>query len=638
MQQILFLIVFPLVSALIILCLKTGLVRKMFIFGASAVIAGMSLFLAAKYFFTAQNEYFIRDTEVIDKVLLGIEVFLAGFIILISFKYRKYYIALLSALQTGLILWLELSGRMELEPSYHLFADKLSIIMEVIIAVVGGLICIYSHGYMKDYHEHHKEYKDRRNIFFSLLFVFLSAMFGLVFSNNLIWLYFFWEVTTLCSFLLIKYTQTREAIHNAFRALWMNLLGGLAFAIAIAYCALNLHTVDLDKLVQMGSISSITLLPVILLSLAALTKSAQMPFSKWLLGAMVAPTPSSALLHSATMVKAGVYLLIRLSPALGNNMAGYMVTSIGGFTFLVTSLIAISQTDAKKVLAYSTIANLGLTAACAGIGSPESVWAAIFLIIFHAVSKSLMFLSVGAVENSIGSRDIEDMHGLIIRLPQLTFLMVIGIAGMFLAPFGMLVSKWAALKSFIDSGNLLLVLFLCFGSAATLFYWTKWLGKLVAVLHYSERLPNQVKGSEWVSLIVHAVIMIGLCLAFPIISQHLIQPFLSDLYHVDTPLIIGQGNMNLMVIMLCMIAVLPFALRVLAFNKRNKIVAAYMSGVNYGDDRGFTDSFGHRRSMYLSNWYLDSWFGEKTLLVPSIALSSAAVALMVAIVVGGILR
>ena len=150
---------------------------------------------------------------------------------------------------------------------------------------------------------------------------------------------------------------------------------------------------------------------------------------------MVAPTPTSALLHSSTMVKAGVYLLIRLAPVLAGNISGEMVTLVGGLTFLITSFIAISQSDTKKVLAYSTMSNLGLIVACAGIGTYESIWAAILLLIFHSVSKSLMFLSVGAIEHIIGSRDIEDMHGLIIRLPEMTLIMVIGIAGMFLAPF-----------------------------------------------------------------------------------------------------------------------------------------------------------------------------------------------------------
>ena len=139
----------------------------------------------------------------------------------------------------------------------------------------------------------------------------------------------------------------------------MNLLGGLGFAVAIVYAALVLHVNTLQDLVAMGSGTAVAIIPVILLAFAGLTKSAQLPFSGWLLGAMVAPTPTSALLHSATMVKAGVYLLIRLAPAMCGNLAGTMVTTIGGFTFLATSMLAISQSDGKKLLAYSTVSNLG---------------------------------------------------------------------------------------------------------------------------------------------------------------------------------------------------------------------------------------------------------------------------------------
>ena len=297
--------------------------------------------------------------------------------------------------------------------------------MSLIIGIVGCLICVYAIGYMKDYNRHHLDYKDRRYFFFGMLFLFLGAMMGLIFSSNLIWIYFFWEITSICSFLLIGYNQTDEAMENSFKALWMNLLGGLGFAVAIAYAAISLQVINIQDLVALAVSSDakagLALIPVVFLAFAGLTKSAQLPFSGWLLGAMVAPTPTSALLHSATMVKAGVYLLIRLAPAMEGNLAGLMVTTIGGFTFLVTSMLAISQDDGKKVLAYSTISNLGLITACAGVGMHEAVWAAILLMMFHAVSKSLMFLSVGAVENCTGSRNIEDMHGLIVKLPGLAY-------------------------------------------------------------------------------------------------------------------------------------------------------------------------------------------------------------------------
>ena len=153
-------------------------------------------------------------------------------------------------------------------------------------------------------------------------------------------------------------------------------------------------------------------------------------------------------------------------------------------------MMAIAQNDGKKVLAFSTISNLGLIVACAGIGVEETVWGGVLLMIFHAVSKSMLFQAVGATENCLGSRDIEDMHGLLLRLPKLTYIMGIGIAGMYLAPFGMLISKWVALKAFVDSENVLLVIFIAYGSATTMFYWTKWLSKLTTQHRARQRVKE----------------------------------------------------------------------------------------------------------------------------------------------------
>ncbi|HEX3037600.1 MAG TPA: proton-conducting transporter membrane subunit [Oscillospiraceae bacterium] len=634
MEVIAFLIIFPFVAALITSFMKRqGRTRDTFIYICCALIVAATIYFATNALLSGKTMTFLPETKEINTFILLAEFGLMGLVIYYGFRYKKYYVALLSVVQTGLIGWLELTGR-SAEEGAHIFADRLTIIMSLIVGVVGALICIYAVGYMKDYHNHHTEYKDRRPFFFAMLFVFLGAMFGLIFSGNLTWMYFFWEITSICSFLLIGYNKSTEAMNNSFRALWMNLLGGLGFAVAIVVCSLQFHIATLQSLLGLVG-NKMVIIPVILLAFAGLTKSAQLPFSSWLLGAMVAPTPTSALLHSATMVKAGVYLLLRLAPLLCGNAAGMMVASIGGFTFLATSMLAIAQSDGKKVLAYSTVSNLGLITACAGIGMYEAVWAGVLLMMFHAVSKSLMFLSVGAVENNTGSRNIEDMHGLIVKLPGLAFIMIIGIAGMFLAPFGMLISKWAALKAFVDSNNLLLVIFLIFGSATTLFYWTKWLGKLVVVAHHSERLKSNTKGSEWLSLFSQAALVVGLCVTFPIISINLVEPYLKDTFHMAMNPIISVGNTNIMLMMLCLILILPVAVRLLTFGKKNKIVMSYMSGANVGDDRKFTNSFGKEEKLYLSNWYMEDLFGEKKILKPSLILASAAIIILMIIAIGG---
>ncbi len=635
MEFIMFLIFFPFVVAVLLACINNNRVRRGIVYVCGPIIMVASVAFAVNFLITGDSVTYLKSTEIIDKAMLIGEFLLMGLIIWLSFKYRKYYAALLSIAQTGLLAWLELSGYTEHYNLYHIYCDRLTIVMVLMIGIIGSFICIYAVGYMFDYHKHHVEFKDRRRFFFGMLFVFLGAMFGLVFSSNLIWIYFFWEITSVSSFLLIGYTKTDEAIHNSFNALWMNLLGGLGFAIAIVYCVLQLDIINLQEILV--SNSSLVIIPVMLLAFAGLTKSAQLPFSRWLMGAMVAPTPTSALLHSATMVKAGVYLLIRLAPAMKGTTAGITVALIGGFTFFIASVRAIIHSDGKKILAYSTVSNLGLITACAGVGYDETVWAGIFLMMFHAVSKSLLFQSVGAVENATGSRDIENMHGLIKRYPFYAIVITIGIAGMFLAPFGMLISKWAALKAFVDAGNILLVLLLAFGSATTLFYWTKWLVKILAWPENTEVHKNTTSFGQWFSLGGHALIMVLLVLMYLVISNLFMQPLLNSMYGYKVPQVLSATDMIIMSIMIIAIFIMPFIGWLFARKAKVTIGGSYMSGISTDEGRKFVDSFGEEKDMYLANWYLLDLFGENKFLRPATMLAIAGLIVGMIITIGGAL-
>ncbi len=607
MSLLVLLIIVPLLAAALMLCIRHSMLRNTVIILATLAIAALSVVLAVRHFSLAE-EYYLLESSAVNIGLFAIEVLITLYIIYVTVRNRKYLITLLAVVQMVALAWYELSGHHLTESlSHHFFVDKLSIIMVIIVAFVGGLIAIYATSYMKHYHEHHKDVKDRRPMFFSVIFLFFSAMFGIVLSNDLVWVFLFWEITTVCSFLLIGYTKTPEAKKNAFTALLYNTIGGVFFAAGIIFFGTVLHVTELKDILE--SQNALLAIPALFIAIAGLTKSAQMPFSKWLLGAMVAPTPTSALLHSSTMVKAGVYIILRIAPLLAGNAAGFFVVLVGGVTFLAASIIAISQNDAKKVLAYSTIANLGLIVSCAGIGTYESLWAAMFLIIFHAVSKSLMFLSVGSVEGLTGSRDIEDMHGLIVKLPMMAIMMTIGIAGMFLAPFGMLISKWAAMKAFLDSKNMIMLMLLVFGSAATLFYWTKWLGKLVAIRPQSERLSAKAPKAELTALYALAIFTVANCLLFPVVSQYMIEPFLTQIFGVSQT-VISLGNQHIMLMLLGMILLLPLGLR---FFTRGKLTTVYMAGINSGDNRHFEGSGGEMKRMYLANWYMERYFGEQKL-------------------------
>ena len=596
--------------------------------GAGIIMLTTVIFIGTWIGDGAQTWMFYPETEMIDHLMTVGDIFLMCLIIYLSVKHGKVLPIILSVAQTALVIYTEFTAEVAEGP--HMMVDWLTILMCVIIAFIGGFICIYTVGYMKGYHHHHKEVKDRQPFFFSMLFLFLAAMFGLVLSQNLVWIYFFWEITSVISFLMIGYTQSDEAVNNSFCALWMNLLGGLGFAVAIALMAQLHGTLQLLEVVNIGA-----LLPLMCLSLAGMTKSAQLPFSTWLFGAMVAPTPSSALLHSATMVKAGVYLLIRISPALEGNLVGIIVSSIGGFTFIMASMMAIAQNDAKKVLAFSTISNLGLIVACSGIGVEETVWAAVFLMVFHAVSKSMLFQSVGATENTLGSRDIEDMHGLIIRVPKLAYIMGIGIAGMYLAPFGMLISKWLALKAFVDSGNVILVLCIAYGSATTMFYWTKWLAKLLCYHIPRDTVKDVTRKDEYISMSFHAIVMLLLCLFLPVVAITVVNPIVRELFG-NTHDVLSMSVLTTMAIMLVSIFIVPVVMFFISRRSHQELVPIYMNGVNEGDNRFFTNSFGGKDHLYLSNWYLRFEFGRRHLRIPSIIVATAVLVVGFCLVIGGV--
>ena len=627
------LIAWPALAAVVLPLVRSRKARAAVVYAAAAGMMLLAAVLLAAWLSAGKQTLFLAPesiyTNYLDLAMLAGEFVLMGLIIALSIRHRKYPVILLSAGQTLLVAWSEIFY--PVEKTTHMRVDGLAMLLCIIAAFVGGFICIYAVGYMKAYHEHHKAYKDRSGFFFSMLFLFLAAMFGLVLSENLVWMYFFWEVTSVVSFLLIGYTRTEEAVHNSFRALWMNLLGGFGFAIAIVYSAATSGTVQLTDVVMSGAA-----IPVVLLAFAALTKSAQMPFSSWLLGAMVAPTPSSALLHSATMVKAGVYLLIRLAPALAGTLGGMMVAFIGGFTFIVASMMAIAQNDGKKVLAFSTISNLGLIVACAGIGVEETVWAAVLLMIFHSVAKSMLFQAVGSIENSLGTRDIEAMHGLLLRLPRLTYIMGIGIAGMYLAPFGMLISKWVALKSFVDADNYLLVLFLAYGSATTMLYWTKWLSKLISLHHTKEPVTDRTHRDQYLSMFVHAGATLLLCLVFPWVSSRIVDPIVRTLFGASHE-VLSMNVLTTMAIMLVSVLFVPTLMFILTRTTHRDYVPIYMGGANVGDNTYFINSYGEPEHLYLSNWYMRFEFGMRRLMRPSVIVSAGTLVVMLCMVIGGAL-
>jgi len=606
---VLTLILVPLAAGLMLLCLKPDLPRKILVSGVTLAVCCGSVALALLP--TPLN---LGDLPLnqhgINLGMLLVEIAMSLFILYVGVRAKNPLIVVLTLAQAGLMVWFELTAGAHLEVAQNLFVDKFSVIMALINGIVGGGICIYALGYMREYHEvAHRDVADRRPFFFALLFIFMGAMFGLIFANNLVWLFLFWEITTLCSFLLIGYTQTEEAKRNALRALVMNLAGGLAFALAIVWFYRQAGSIELQTLI--ASKQSLALLPAALLCFAGITKSAQLPFSSWLLGAMVAPTPVSALLHSSTMVKAGVYLVLRMAPSVAGTKVGMMVALVGAVTFVVGSLAAITTSEAKRVLAWSTVANLGLIVLCGGIGTYEAVWAGVLLIIFHAVAKCLLFLCVGVVEHKLHSRDIESMAGLIVSMPRVSVMMQIGMAGMFLAPFGMLISKWAVLKAVVDAYPMLSV-FIAFGSAATLFFWVKWMGKLVEVVEPHKRIEKELELGESIALHGLSVATFLACLLFPLISTYFIAPYVAEVYFHSAALpdgdIIGKGNIIIMTIMMAMVMLFPITF--INYGRGVRVTDAYLGGANLHSSTRFVGSANSVQNVTIGNYYLHNILSE----------------------------
>ncbi len=494
--------------------------------------------------------------------------------------------------------------------------DNLSILLTLIINIVGSVVVIYALSYMEE-HEHHLHLKkSKQNTFFFFMMLLLAAMNGMVYSNSLYWLYFFWEITTLSCYQLIRHDGTEEAKENSVLALWMGLVGGVGFVGAMFVGYNSVHSIALTDLMAAPEALG---LAFALMALAAFTKAAQFPWQGWLLGAMVAPTPVSALLHSSTMVNAGIYMLLRIAPAIQGTPLSYIVALSGGLTFAVTAFLAIRQTVSKRILAYSTIGNLGLIVLCIGINTPLSYTAAVTLLVFHSVAKGLLFMSAGVVENKIGSRNVEDWEGLLGKLPLTTTVMIAGMVSMFLPPFGMLIGKWVTVDAVAASPlyiGLPLVLLVILGSGATTFYYAKWIGYMTVMPNSLEKKKDEeLEGPYKLSMtgLLALDVLISVGIAFVI--NNLVTPVLANIYPAvitTTGLNIDLGFTSFPVFAIWggVVSVLLIGSS-LAQSKGGKLTTPYLGGANVaGDNTKYRSTAGGEFDISISGVFLNSSIDE----------------------------
>lgn len=293
-----------------------------------------------------------------------------------------------------------------LDVALRLRADGLALLFALLVLVIGAVVLAYSARYLPP---------GRAPGFYGLMTAFAAAMLGLVLADDVVLLFVMWEATTLCSFFLIARSGT-AAREPAIRTLLITAGGGLSLLAAVATMVVHTGTTQLSTIIAdpiWGADPVFATVVGLLVAVAAFTKSAQFPFHSWLPDAMVAPTPVSAYLHAAAMVKAGIYLLMRFSPALGEVPAWNLALIVTGLvTAVMGALFALHRHDLKGLLAYSTVSQLGLLVAAIGVGTTTALVAAAVHTVGHALFKSALFMLVGVVDRQTGTRDLRELSGL----------------------------------------------------------------------------------------------------------------------------------------------------------------------------------------------------------------------------------
>ena len=395
------------------------------------------------------------------------------------------------------------------------FADKLAVFMALVSLIVSAAIVLFSFGYIRHY-QHRDEY-------YFMIILFLGAMMGLVFSRNLILLYLFWEITALACWRLIGFFREKHCVLRADKAFLVTAFGALVMLVGFLLIYHQVGSFDLHAIQERSRISPISDLAVLLILVGILSKSATLPLHTWLPDAGVAPSPVTAMLHAAVLVKIGVYVYARLFVATFavDPVWHTIVPLIAGLSALVSAGAALIETDLKRIIAYSTVSQLGFIFLGLSLGNEMAIGGGILYILMHGIAKGGLFLCAGIVEQNTHQKDVTKLGGLIATMPvtAVCFIMC-AFSVMGVPPFGGFFSKYMVMTGAVYSEQLGVALIFLVGAFMTMIYLLRvfalvFLGE--TRLSQGKDMPREGSLVMLVSVIVLAVLSIasGILIKYP---------------------------------------------------------------------------------------------------------------------------
>ncbi|MDE9799332.1 Na+/H+ antiporter subunit A [Staphylococcus delphini] len=484
-------------------------------------------------------------------------IHLGWFVLPIPVVLFAYFLSYIQPTMSGQFTEQSAAWMPQIGMNFDVYVDGLGLLFSLLITGIGSLVVLYSISYLSQ--------SEQLGHFYCYLLMFMSAMLGVVLSDNLLVLYFFWELTSFSSFLLISFWRHKDkSLYGAMKSMMITVFGGLSLlgGFILLYLASGTWRIrDIIENVDQIQTSPIFLLAMIFVIIGAMTKSAQFPFYIWLPDAMEAPTPVSAYLHSATMVKAGIYLIARLTPIFAVSQGWiWAVTAFGLVTLFWGSLNATKQQDLKGILAFSTVSQLGMIMSMLGIGAVSyhfqgdesqlylaAYSAAIFHLINHATFKGALFMITGAVDHATGTRDIRKLGGLMTIMPisfTLSIITSLSMAG--IPPFNGFLSKEAFIESMIEvthasvfslnTVGLLIPIVAIVGSIFTFVYSFKFIVEIFLGDHKPDALPNKAHEASIlmnISPTILAILVISIGLFPSIVSAPLVEPAVKSIANTN---------------------------------------------------------------------------------------------------------